>query len=285
MKFSHFTTPSEDNLDLAQTETRPETRRATQRENEILEELRRSGGSSRIQHLADRLKVSEETIRRNLKSLAREGLVRRVHGGAHLPDARSEASFQQRVDENPDAKQRIALKVAEIIEDGDSLFLDIGSTTSYIAQALQHRRELFVVTNSVSVAHTLAARNGNRVFMAGGELRAHDGGAFGVEAIEFVRRFQVEYAVLSAAAINATSGFMLFDLQEAEFSREIMRRAKTSIVAADSSKFDHRAPISVDAPTLVDILVTDRPPPEELKAALTSWSVDVVVAESDSAVL
>lgn len=274
-------------MGLAQTETgakpskdaRTESRRATQRENEILQELRRSGGSSRIQNLADRLKVSEETIRRNLKSLARDGLVRRVHGGAHLPDARSEASFQQRVDENPDAKRRIAEKVAEIIEDGDSLFLDIGSTTSYIAQALQRRRDLFVVTNSVSVAHTLAARNGNRVFMAGGELRAHDGGAFGVEAIEFVRRFQVEYAVLSAAAINAASGFMLFDLQEAEFSREIMRRAKTSIVAADSSKFDHRAPISVDAPALVDVLVTDSAPPEELRAALSSWSVDVVLAD------
>ncbi|TQV68333.1 DeoR/GlpR family DNA-binding transcription regulator [Denitrobaculum tricleocarpae] len=277
-------------MGLAQTETgakpskdaRAESRRATQRENEILQELRRSGGSSRIQNLADRLKVSEETIRRNLKSLARDGLVRRVHGGAHLPDARSEASFQQRVDENPDAKRRIAEKVAEIIEDGDSLFLDIGSTTSYIAQALQHRRDLFVVTNSVSVAHTLAARNGNRVFMAGGELRAHDGGAFGVEAIEFVRRFQVEYAVLSAAAINAASGFMLFDLQEAEFSREIMRRAKTSIVAADSSKFDHRAPISVDAPSLVDVLVTDSAPPADLGAALSSWSVDVVLADEES---
>jgi DeoR family glycerol-3-phosphate regulon repressor len=188
-------------MDLAQNKTR----RATQRENEILRELRRSGGSSRIQQLATRLDVSEETIRRNLKSLASDGLVRRVHGGAHLPDVRSEASFQQRVDENPAAKRRIAEKVAEIIEDGDSLFLDIGSTTSYIAQALQRRRELFVVTNSVSVAHTLAARNDNRVFMAGGELRDHDGGAFGVEAIEFVRRFQVDYAVLSAAALNAAS--------------------------------------------------------------------------------
>jgi DeoR family glycerol-3-phosphate regulon repressor len=264
-------------MDLAQNKTR----RATQRENEILRELRRSGGSSRIQQLATRLDVSEETIRRNLKSLASDGLVRRVHGGAHLPDVRSEASFQQRVDENPAAKRRIAEKVAEIIEDGDSLFLDIGSTTSYIAQALQRRRELFVVTNSVSVAHTLAARNGNRVFMAGGELRDHDGGAFGVEAIEFVRRFQVDYAVLSAAALNAASGFMLFDLQEAEFSREIMARARTSIVAADSSKFDHRAPISVGKPALVDILVTDSEPPEELGAALKEWSVEVVIADGD----
>src|SRR3546814_3810580 len=88
----------------------------------------------------------------------------------------------------------------------------------------------------------LATRNNNRVFMAGGELRAHDAGAFGRAAITFVRQFSVQHAVLSAAAIDAETGFMLFDLQEAEFSREIIQRAERSIMVADSPKFGrHRS--------------------------------------------
>jgi len=259
---------------------RPGPRRTTHREREIVEALRLGGGSSRIQGLAAQLGVSEETIRRNVKRLAADGLVRKVHGGVHLPDAEIEPDFQRRMDENPEAKRRIAARVAAIIANGDSLFLDIGSTTAYIAQALRSHRDLFVVTNSVAVAHLLAARNNNRVFMAGGELRAHDGGAFGAEAIAFVRRFQVDYAICSATAINADRGFMLFDLQEAEFSREIMLRAKTRIVAADSTKFGRGGPIVVCEPTMVDQLVTDAAPPRDLGAAMESWSLEVIIADS-----
>jgi DeoR family glycerol-3-phosphate regulon repressor len=235
------------------------TRRATHREREIIDALRSVGGASRIQPLAAQLGVSEETIRRNLKKLADDGLVRKVHGGVHLPDTEIEIepSFMQRMDQNPDAKRRIAARVATIVKNGDSLFLDIGSTTAYIARALRSHRDLFVVTNSVAIAHLLSARNNNRVFMAGGELRAHDGGAFGAEAITFVRRFQVDYAICSATAINASRGFMLFDLQEAEFSREIMLRSDTRIVAADSTKFGRSGPIVVCDPAIVDKLITD----------------------------
>ena len=88
-------------------------------------------------------------------------------------------------------------------EDGDTLFLDIGSTTAFIAVALQKHQNLFVVTNSVAVAHALATRNNNRVFFSGGELRSHDGGAFGIDSIAFVRRFNVRHAILSVTAINA----------------------------------------------------------------------------------
>src|SRR3546814_16199298 len=87
------------------------------------------------------------------------------------------------MDENPDAKRLIASQVARMIKNGDSLILDIGSTTAYVARALRGHHELFVVTNSVAVAQMLATRNTNRVFMAGGELRAHDAGAFGSEAV------------------------------------------------------------------------------------------------------
>ena len=114
--------------------------------------------------------------------------------------------------------------------------------------------------------------------MAGGELRAHDGGAFGADALAFVNQFRVEYAILSAAAINAQNGFMLYDLEEAEFSRTIMSRAAHRIIAADASKFGRSAPISVGNPGDVDVLVTDTAPPAPLTQAAREWSVEVVLA-------
>ncbi len=256
------------------------TQHTKHREREILEEIRLAGGGCRVQFLARRLKVTEETIRRNIKSLEAGGHVRKVHGGVHLTDIKNEQTFQQRMGENPDAKRRIAARVADMIKDGDSLFLDIGSTTAYIAMALQNHKNLFVVTNSLSVAHTLATRNSNRIFLAGGELRAHDGGAFGVEAADFVRRFNVQYAVFSVAGITGENGFMLFDVEEAEFSRCVVGCAQSCIIAADSDKFNRRSPVALDDPAAFDILVTDKEPGSSIGQMLKSSNIDLIIARS-----
>ena len=246
------------------------------RQQAILDELRRSGGTARIHALAAALDVTEETVRRNIRHLTELGLVEKMHGGARLV-ANEEGDLNQRIAENPEAKRRIAEAVARLIPDGASLFLDIGSTTNYVAEALRRHRALLVVTNSVAVAYKLAARNDNRVFMAGGELRPHDGGAFGAEAMDFVRRFKTDYAVLSAAAIAAPEGLMLQDLEEASFSRLIMQNAACRIVAADGRKFHRRAPIVAAALSMVDILVSDAPPPGELEEAARAEDIRLVV--------
>ncbi|PVA11737.1 DeoR/GlpR transcriptional regulator [Pelagivirga sediminicola] len=251
----------------------------THRQQEILDALRRAGGSLRVQRLAADLNVSEETVRRNLKRLADAGLVDKMHGGARLADEGGEGDFQHRLRIAPDAKQRIARHVATQIPDGSSLFLDVGSTTSYIADALRDHSGLLVVTNSVSVAYKLATRGGNQVYMAGGALRAHDGGAFGAEAMDFALRFKTDLAVLSTAGITARDGFLLFDLEEANFSRAILSGAARRMVAADSAKFGRAAPITLCDPSLIDALVTDAAPPADLAAAAAEWGTQIEVAD------
>ena len=248
------------------------------RGNEILEVVETAGGSTRINSIAEILGVSEETVRRNVRQLADAGLAQKVHGGVHLVQSNTETSFTVRMDENPLAKKRIAAHVAGLIADGSALSLDVGSTTAYIAQALRYHKDLFVVTNSVAVAHTLAARNNNRVFMPGGELRAHDGGVFGRQAVDFVGQFRVDIAILSAAAINIEAGVMLFDLPEADYSRAIMARSATRIIAADSTKFGRVAPIALGQPERIDVLVTEAAPGDDLGAALAGWGTEVAVA-------
>ncbi|MBV1865170.1 MAG: DeoR/GlpR family DNA-binding transcription regulator [Rhodobacteraceae bacterium] len=258
--------------------------RSNHREQEILKELRLSGGSCRVGVLAKRLGVSEETVRRNIKVLQAKSLVRKVHGGVLLAKdlTLTEPPFQARMDKNASAKRLLAARLAEMISDGDSLFLDIGSSTAYAAQALRNHRNLYIVTNSLTVAGILATRNNNRVFFAGGELRNHDGGSFGQDARAFIRRFNVQYAVLSVGAINAQIGFMLHDIQEADLSQQAAARAQTCIVLADSSKFERRAPIGVADQSRIDILITESQPSEPIIQMLARNDISLALATTQS---
>ncbi|AHD02250.1 DeoR/GlpR family DNA-binding transcription regulator [Leisingera methylohalidivorans] len=252
-----------------------------QREEEILRELYRVGGSCRVSVLAEQLKVSNETIRRNVKALEERDIVRKVHGGVHLNGDVNELPFENRLSTQADVKEVLACGVAETISDGDSVFLDIGSTTAYVALALRNHRNLFVVTNSVFVASTLAMRNNNRVFLAGGELRAHDGGAFGAEALDLVRRLNFQLAVFSVGAVNSELGFMLHDLEEANIARIAADNAQVRIVVADSGKFNKRAPVSFDKMSMIDVFFTDSNPPEGIKAILEKHEIETVVVKGE----
>lgn len=257
--------------------TPEEFSRISHREHEILREIRLSGGNCRISFLAKTLNVSDETVRRNIKTLEAKSLVKKIHGGVLLiADLdQVEQPFRSRMDKNAGVKQLLAATVANMIKDGDSLFLDIGSTTAYIAQALRNHHDLFIVTNSVNISNILSKRNNNRVFQAGGELRSHDGGAFGFDAIQFIRRFNVQYAILSVSAINAENGFMLHDMQEADLSREATKRANTSIIVADSKKFDRLAPIHIDEETKIDMLITDKTPNPDIVNMLEQRNISL----------
>ncbi len=250
-----------------------------QREDEILRALFRSGGSCRVSVLANELGVTLETIRRNVRNLEERSIVRKVHGGVHLVENLLEPSLESRLDSKVDAKEKLAKAVAEIISDGDSLFLDIGSTTAYVAQALRDHKDLFVVTNSVVVANTLAAHNNNRVFMAGGELRPHDGGAFGVEAQELIRRLNVRFAILSVGAVNADLGFMLHDLQEANLARIAIDNAQVRVVVADGEKLGKRAPVTLEVPTKINLFFTDTQPSQGIRDMLAENEIDLVVKD------
>ncbi len=114
--------------------------------------------------------------------------------------------------------------------------------------------------------------------MAGGELRPHDGGAFGADALAFVRQFRVQHAILSAAAIDARTGFMLNDLYEAEFSRAIIECADQATVAADATKFETSAPVRIAAADSFGRLITDAAPAGALARFLAVQGVEVILA-------
>ncbi len=252
----------------------------TARKSAILREVS-ARGSCAVADLARRLDVSGETIRRDIKRLASEGLLRRVHGGATLPGSLHEASFRQRMGANAGAKQAIARAAAAHVADGDTLAFDTGTTTAYVARALAGRRDLLVVTNSLDIAGTLTggdARAGNRVYMAGGELQMELGAALGPTAVSFVEQFRVRTAFLSAGAVDAREGLMDYELSEAQFSRALIGCAERVIVVADHTKFGRRGLVRACDLDAIDMLVTDSAPPPPLAARLDEAGVVVEVA-------
>lgn len=248
----------------------------SKRHGDILRLLDRQGSAS-IAALARELGVSMETIRRDLRPLVESGKVLRMHGAVGLAGQMGEAPFERRMREHAAAKKAIARHVASTIRDGDSLMLDTGTTTSFLARALVGHRRLTVVTNSSDIARTLATVNGNRVYMAGGELRSDSGAAFGASAVEFVSRFHVEHAIISAGAIDGT-GIMDFDLHEAEFARTVLAQGERRLVVSDSAKFGTRGFVRVCGFEAITQLITECAPDADLSRALTNAGVAIQLA-------
>ncbi|MDR7008676.1 DeoR/GlpR family DNA-binding transcription regulator [Paraburkholderia strydomiana] len=249
---------------------------STQRQSEILQ-LVREQRTCTITGLAARFEVSDETIRRNIKPLIAQGLLLKVHGGIMLPERLDEPPFERRMAASLAGKRAIGARIAELVSDGDSLILDGGSTCVHIARALTARSRLTVVTNSIEVARLLAPRNGNRVFIAGGELRADDSAAIGDSVQAFLRQFHVRYAIVSVTAIDMHGHFMDALPADVAYSLAAFAQAERRVVAADHAKFGHSALLHAFAADGVDLLVTDEAPAPALAQVLTAAGVEVLV--------
>jgi DeoR family glycerol-3-phosphate regulon repressor len=249
----------------------------SKRHGEILR-LLNDEGTITIASLAERLGVSLETVRRDVKPLTDDGAVLKMHGAVSLASLAGEAPFERRMRENAEAKRLVARMVAATIRDGESIMLDTGTTTSFLARELLGHRRLTVVTNSSDIARTLATVNGNKVYMAGGELRSDSGAAFGISAIEFVSRFSVDHAVISIGAVDATAGLTDYDLDEAEFARMVLSRGQRSLVITDHTKFGRQGLVRVCGFDGFSELATDQPPPRDIAAALNQAGARLTIA-------
>lgn len=228
------------------------------RQREIMSRLR-SGRTLSVAALATDLSVSDETIRRELRALEDHGVIIREHGGARMAAPAVEGPLHQRMEENADAKLRIARATASLVPDGAIVFIDSGTTSCFIARQLVERKSLTVITNSLGVANDLGGINNNRLFLAGGQMD-YDYRAFSDHvAQDFVRRFTPHLAILSVGGISIDRGLMDFHPGEAEMSRIAYATSKQVVLGADRSKFGRYALVQTAALTDVDILVTDQP--------------------------
>jgi DeoR family transcriptional regulator, glycerol-3-phosphate regulon repressor len=235
-------------------------------------------GSVSVRDLAALLDVSEQTVRRIVKPMVEQQQVTKVHGAIVAVDRPGEPPFLSRMNVARAAKIAIATRVASLVNDGDTIALDTGSTTGFIAQALRQHRDITVVTNSSFIATSLATISGNRVLMAGVELRNHDGASFDSFAFKVMASTRVRLAVLSASAVDPLDGFMVQEHCEAEMSEVLCSISDVRVVAVDHSKFGKRALVRTGALRAGDVVVTDQKPDDRFDSLLAGLRLEIASA-------
>ena len=244
-----------------------------ERQNRIADSIGRDGEAS-VETLSARFAVSPETIRRDLARLAERGLVRKVHGGARPPRLATEPTFAARMVANAEGKRRIAAKLARMVQPGETLFIDTGTTTLFCAEALAATPGLTVITNSVRIADVFGAGSGQAtVHLLGGPYRPGNAETFGAEVEEQIARFHADRAVLTVAAFDARLGAMDADAAEARIGRAMAARADEVTIVADLSKLGRRAVHAVCPLAAVATLVTDGEPGAAFRSALAEAGV------------
>lgn len=249
----------------------------TPRQSDILA-LARDTGRLDVDVLAAHFSVTPQTIRKDLNELCDEGLLQRYHGGAMLPSGVVNLAYESRRQLATDAKRRIGLKAAELIPNDCSLLINIGTTTEQVANALRAHKGLMVITNNLNVANILLGYKDIEVIVAGGVLRHSDGGIVGEPAVDFLRRFKVDYAIIGASAIDEDGALLDYDYREVEVSRKIVESSRRAILVADSLKYGRTAPVRIGHISDIDHFVTDAAPPPRLQRICNEHSVAVVLA-------
>ena len=218
-----------------------------------------------VQELTERLGVSEVTIRKDLTMLEEMGHVVRTHGGAKLAeDLTSNRNFEIRRTEHLREKRAIAGKARDLVSEGDTIYLDSGSTCLYLARELINMN-LRVVTNSLAVMNTLADGYGISLFSAGGSYRREAGSFLGSIAMENIRNFQIETCFIGATGISREGKFSSQNIIESELKKQVLSISRRRIVLADSSKYPAQAFSIFARIDDVDILVTDESFPDSVK--------------------
>ncbi len=227
-----------------------------ERQTAILE-LLSADGRVLAGDLAERFGVSEDTARRDLRDLARAGHLQRVHGGA-LPAAPAVAPLRERVEQNADAKQRLGIAAAALVSDGQTLFIDAGSTNLATARALPVGMRLTVITNAPGVALALSDHPQVEVMLLGGRLDRESGGTRGVATVSEIGGIYADLYFLGSCAVDPVFGASAVDGSEAEVKRAMAAQSRAVAVAATNDKLGTAAPFRVVPPANLTHLVVER---------------------------
>ncbi len=247
------------------------------RQAAIIEHLR-STGRAQVEELAELLATTPQTVRKDLSALAQEGKILRFHGGASLLAGIEYTAFEIRKEIAADQKEKIGREVARRIPNNATIFLNSGTTTAAVARHLAHHAGLMVIADSVHVADVMRTYAGLEVIVPGGTVRRSDGAILGEGAVDFVRQFRADIAVIGAAAIGDDGSLLDFDLREASVVRAFIQGARTVILAADSTKFDRAAPVRSGHLNQVHQFVTDAQCPLRLRQMCRSLGVTLIEA-------
>jgi len=249
-----------------------------EREKLILDLL--DSGYTGITVLSDRIGVSEATIRRDLLSLEESGYVKRVHGGAiKLKNAETEPIFIEKAARNYDAKEAIANSALKLIENGDIIYLDGGSTIQILAKHLTEKKNLTIVTNSLMAALELFETD-HRLIIVGGEFRRLSRTVVGSLTGKIISSLNIRKAFLGTIGFTLEKGMTTTDPNEAYTKELVINNSEKVYVLADSSKVGHDSFAVSGKPEKIDALITDKGiDDKEFKRKLLEKDIELITPQ------
>lgn len=223
---------------------------------EAVLELLKENTSASISDIAEQFSVSQMTIRRDLQKLAEQGQVIRIPGGARIERWRGmERTFFERLEKMSPAKRSIGRAAAALVREGESLVLDSGTTTLYVARELRSRRNVVVVTFSIAVLEELASAEEIRVELTGGVYRASSHDLIGRGVADSLKSIYADRVLFGAAAVSFSRGVMVHD---PDAQREMLQAGRQKILLVDSSKIGTEATYRLCGIEDCDLIVTDQ---------------------------
>lgn len=248
-----------------------------QRQSEILKILE-ANGSVTCAGLSSVLDVSEHTIRRDLKELARKGVCKRVHGGA-VKVIHQIATFDDRVQTQSSEKRAISSIAANLVRPGALIFLDSGSTNVQIAEALPGDISLTIVTSSPLIAHEVSKKDKCEVILIGGALNKNVGGCTGTSSLSQISHIQFDQTFIGACAFNPTHGITAIDYEDAQFKREIIKQSNEVILPIIMNKTSATSRFTVASADDVTTIVISDLIPDDLVKEYELAGINVVIAK------
>ncbi|MGJ7526899.1 DeoR/GlpR family DNA-binding transcription regulator [Variovorax sp. GB1P17] len=252
----------------------------SQRKQHILSALQRDGNVV-AKSLSEALGLSEDTIRRDLREMAAEGLLQRVHGGA-LPLAPAGADFASRQQLASDEKVLIGRAAARLVKPGQVVFIDGGTTAVQMARHLPRTLQATVVTHSPSVAVELAAHTQLEVVLIGGRLFKHSVVAVGAAAMAAIARIHADTYFMGVTGVHAEAGLTTGDLEEAEIKRALMASAAETVVLASSEKLGVASAWVVNPVTAATTLLVSPEAPAKALAPLRKAGLTILRSDHAS---
>lgn len=244
--------------------------------------LLKKNGSVQVTDLSKKFGVSTVTIRNDLAALEKQGIATRAYGGAYLQDGDirlHEHSVEDKNQLNKTLKQKIAAAAVTLIEKGDTLILDSGTTTYYIAEALKNAHDLVVMTNGLNIANALFSAEGVEVILTGGKLRRKSMSFYGVEADNILEHYHFNKLFLGVDGFNLEKGITTYNENEARLNRRMCNIADEVIVVTDSSKFGKVSLHKILETARVDKIVTDEGIPKEYLQGLEQLGITVILVK------
>lgn len=255
------------------------TIRLSAERQQLIADIVRKQRTATVEELSGRLGVSEATIRRDLEKLTHDGAVQRAHGGAiAVQTAEPEPPVLHRVSENADLKRRIGAKAAELIDDGDTVFIGSGTTTIEVARHLAGKRDLKVITNALNVANVLATMPEITTILLGGLLRNSEMSMIGYLAEQALADLSANKVVMGIRALSVERGLSNEVGMETSMDRAIVRCAPKLILVADYTKLGKTASVTVAPVTAIHTLVTDMLAATEKVDELRQQGIQVLLA-------